>query len=113
MDELLELDNLDKVRIDRNIRTLRHEDIPYLKHMVRVPVNALTHIVDNTKIIDKLLVDYLIACSASLMISSSEFLIGDLLDKINKRYNTDDILTLEDKTIIINIINKLYTLSEL
>ena len=47
------------------------------------------------------------------MISSSVFLIGDLLDKINKRYNTDSILTIEDKTTIINIVNNLYTLSEL
>lgn len=113
MDEVLELDNLDKIRIDKNIRKLRQDDIPYLRYMVRIPVNSLTEIVSEKEIINKLLVDYLISCSANLMISSSVFLIGDLLDKINKRYNTDSILTIEDKTTIINIVNNLYTLSEL
>lgn len=112
-EEVLELDGQDKMRIDRNIRELRHEDIPYLKYMVRVPVNSLTEIISVEEIIDKMLVDYLIACSANLMISSSVTLIGDFLDKINRKYNTDKILSLEDKTTIINIINRLYTLSEL
>ena len=113
MEDVLELDNQDKMRIDRNVRTLKQEDIPYLKYMVRVPVNVLTEIVSEKEIINKMLVDYLISCSANLMISSSVFLIGDFLDKVNKRYNTDSILSLEDKTTIINIINKLYTLTEL
>ncbi len=113
MDDVLELDNQDKRRIDRNIRALRRDDIPYLEYMTRIPVNSLTKILSEKEIINKMLVDYLISSSASLMISSSMFLVGDLLDKINKKYNTDSILTLEDKTLILDIINKLFTLSEL
>ncbi len=113
MDNALEFDELDKLRINNNINTLKEKNIPYLEYMVKVPINSLTEIKDSGEIIDKMLVDYLIASSASYMINVSVFLIGDLLDKVNKRYNTDKKLTIEDKTTIINIINKLYTQSEL
>ena len=113
MDNALELDNLDKIRINKNIDTLRSQNIPYLEHMVRIPINSLTEIISKEEIVNKLLVDYLISSSASLMINENVFAIGDLLNEINKRYQTDELLTIEDKTIIINIINKLYTTLEL
>ena len=113
MDNSIELDAFDKERINSNINELKEKNIPYLEHMVRIPINSLTKIVSEEEIIDRLLVDYLIASSASYMINSSMFLVGDLLDKINKRYSTDSILSIEDKTLIVNMINGLYTASEL
>lgn len=113
MDSALELDNLDKIRINKNIDTLKSQNIPYLEHMVRIPINSLTEIISKEEMVNKMLVDFLIASSANLMINNNVFVIGDMLNEINKRYQTDKLLTIEDKTIIINIINKLYTTIEL
>ncbi len=113
MEETLELDIVDKLRITNNINELKEENIPYLEYMVRIPINSLTEIREEEEIINKLLVDYVIASSAKFMLNSSIFSVGKLLDDINKKYNIDNIFTLENKALIVNILNKLYSQSEL
>ena len=113
MDNLLELDESDKKRINENINTLKEKNIPYLQYMVKIPLNSLTQIKSKEEIINKMLVDFIISVSAKYMITNSAFKVGKFLDNINKKYNTDRLLSIEDKTLIINIINNLYTPSEL
>ena len=113
MEDALELDELDKIRISNNINSLKNDNIPYLEYMVQVPINSLTEIKSKEDIINKMLIDYIIASSSIYMLNNNIYKLDILLSNINKIYNTDSILSIEDKTLIINIINKLYTLSEL
>ena len=113
MEDVLELDELDKIRINNNINSLKNDNIPYLEYMVQVPINSLTEIKSKEDIINKMLIDYIIASSSIYMLNNNIYKLDILLSNINKIYNTDSILSIEDKTLIINIINKLYTLSEL
>ena len=113
MEDALELDELDKIRINNNINSLKNDNIPYLEYMVQVPINSLTEIKSKEDIINKMLIDYIIASSSIYMLNNNIYKLDILLSNINKIFNTDSILSIEDKTLIINIINKLYTFSEL
>ena len=113
MDNLLELDESDKKRINENISTLKEKNIPYLQYMVKIPLNSLTQIKSKEEIIDKMLVDFIISIVSKYMTKNSVFMVDSFLARINKKYNTDKLLSIQDKALIINIINNLYTANEL
>ena len=113
MEDALELDELDKIRISSNINTLKKDNLPYLEYMVAIPINSLTEIKSKEEIINKMLLEFIIGASGIYMIQNNTYMLDDVLSKINIRYNTDSLLSIEEKSLIINIINKLYTEKEL
>lgn len=113
MEDALELDELDKIRISSNINTLKKDNLPYLEYMVAIPINSLTEIKGKEEIINKMLLEFIIGTSGIYMIQKNTYVLDDLLSKINIKYNTDSLLSIEEKSLIINIINKLYTEKEL
>ena len=107
------LDDSDKKRIEKNIDVLKKKNIPYLEYMRTIPINSVTVIKSVEEIINKMLVDYVLACVSTYAIGSSYHLIGELLDKLNKKYGIDKLLSIDDKKLIIDIINEEYLVSEL
>lgn len=109
----IKFDDGDRERIKSNIELLKGQNIPYSEYMVVVPINALTEIRSKEEIIDKLLIDYVIFGTSSYGMTRSNHLIGELLDRLNKKYNIDMKLSIEDKRFVIDVINGLYSSTEL
>ena len=107
------LDDSDKMRIEKNINVLKKKHIPYLAYMRTIPINSVTVIKSVEEIIDYMLVDYVLACVSTYAIGGSYHLIGDILDKLNRKYSIDGLLSLDDKRLIIDIVNEDYLVSEL
>ena len=85
MEEALELDELDKIRISNNINSLKNDNIPYLEYMVQVPINSLTEIKSKEDIINKMLIDYIIASSSIYMLNNNIYKLDILLsNKVSK-----------------------------
>ena len=107
------LDAFDKKRIEKNINVLEKKHIPYLAYMRTIPINSVTVIKSVEEIIDYMLINYVLACVSTYAISNSYQLIGDILEKLNKKYNIDKLLSLDNKRMIIDIVNEDYVISEL
>ena len=105
------LDDSDKMRIEKNINVLKKKHIPYLAYMRTIPINSVTVIKSVEEIIDYMLVDYVLACVSTYAIGGSYHLIGDILDKLNRKYSIDGLLSLDDKRLIIDIVNEDYLVS--
>ena len=99
------LDEVDKQRIEKNIETLKKDNIPVLEYMRTVPINSITVIKSKEEILDKVIVDYTLATCALYMLTGSSNLVSTLLDKLDDKYDIRTRLSLEDKATVVDIVN--------
>ena len=99
------LDEEDKHRIEKNIDTLKQNNIPAFEYMRTVPINSTTVIKSREEILNKAICDYTLATCALYALSGSLFLLSPLLEKLNKKYDIRQLLSLEEKRIVVDIVN--------
>lgn len=87
--------------------------IEYLDNITLMPKNTGLNTRSKKEILDKLLVDYVIASIATYAIYSSFDLIKTFLSSLDKKYNINSLLTSKDKELVLNICNRKISLSNL
>lgn len=103
----------DSKRVNRNIELLKKRNIPFFDCKITIPTEENTSIKSKEEIINKMIVCYVLSMSATYSLDNASELINAAYIKLDEKFNIKDILTLDEKNIILNIIKNDYNLREL
>ncbi len=87
------LDDMDRARIQKNIEYLKQNKIPYFEDLKTIPINSNTKLRDKKEILDRALVDYVIASMSLYALDGKASSIPNILDEMDKKLQVKKILS--------------------
>jgi len=90
------LDDMDKIRINKNISLLKEKNIPFIENMKAIPFNSCTDLRSKEEIINRMLADYAVATCALYALAGKADKLGSILNQMNNKLGIIKALTEED-----------------
>ena len=91
------LNDNDKKRIQKNINLLKEANLPYIEYMRTVPIDSITQVKSKEEILNRMLIDYLLAVFSIYSCEDNTEVLNNLLNRFETKMNIRNLMSLVEK----------------